>query len=241
MRNPASVFAARTAIVPRARSTSRQRRDSASPIRRPAKVSVASSARRWPRQTVARLSRSPAASSSAAMWSARSSHDRRGATAGRRRLLPCAGLRSSSPRSACSAARSSRRCGKPRSRRVARRARRADRRRRRCAPANFARKAAASRGHGSPVPRRTGGLVDPWTRRERKAAPRGRASRWSRAREDYGHPGRRELSRPGGRRYVHRRRRLRLRVRADARRGMPDATRPIRTVGERVTTSAQSA
>ncbi len=75
-----------------------------------------------------------------------------------------------------------------------------------------------TRGGGSDgAPRWTTEPIDPSTRSERTASPRGGVSCPSRAREAHGHPERRELSRPGGRRYVHRRRRLRLRVRADAR------------------------
>jgi hypothetical protein len=60
VRIPACVLAARTVIVPRARSTSRQCSASASPIRRPAKASVASRARRWPRRERAFASSLPA-------------------------------------------------------------------------------------------------------------------------------------------------------------------------------------
>ena len=104
-RAPAAVLAALTVIVPRARSASRQARRNASPIRRPANASVASNARRpaRPPRSSASRSSSPAASSSAAMWSARSIHVRRGASAFTRRCFPFAGfLAIRSYSSACS-------------------------------------------------------------------------------------------------------------------------------------------
>jgi hypothetical protein len=86
---------ARTVIRPLARSTSRQRSAHSSLMRRPEKVSVASVARRASALRSSRASRSssPAASSSAVMWTARSSHGRGAVGAFRRRRLPRAGLR----------------------------------------------------------------------------------------------------------------------------------------------------
>ena len=80
-RAPAAVLPARTVIVPRARSRSRHRNASASPIRSPANTSVATSARRCPFAR-ASLSSAPAPSNSAATCSARSSQVRVGARAG---------------------------------------------------------------------------------------------------------------------------------------------------------------
>ncbi len=88
IRTPASVLACRTRIVPRMRSTSLQRSACNSPIRNPQtgawrSVVVACRPRR---DRYGRIS--PAASSKALMCSARSSHERRGLTAGSRLLLP---------------------------------------------------------------------------------------------------------------------------------------------------------
>jgi hypothetical protein len=99
----AAVLPVRTVSVPRARSTSRHRSASASPILSPANVSVATSALRCPARVLAAASSAEAPARSAATCSARSSHVRDGARFGRRCLRPFATLRrTSSYSTACS-------------------------------------------------------------------------------------------------------------------------------------------
>ncbi len=92
MRSATRVFAARTTIVPRARSTSPPKRERLTDPQaceherceqRPPLIAT------HPRATVEHA----CAESRAAMCSARSSHERRGCTAGSLRLRPRAGLR----------------------------------------------------------------------------------------------------------------------------------------------------